>query len=176
MGHQFVKMVHAKGKLYLYLAEEFSVDGKTIQKMIRRISVEEAKEMGWRGSNKSSRVYSALSTVLQIPLSEGKRLHQETLLIRVWAEVSHPKNVISPQQVSFEPGRIPAARFKLPIPPAALRPTVFVAVDSTCARRETDLAMRTEGAEKRKAKSDAIPQESKRNGTLAESPQPRATA
>jgi hypothetical protein len=165
MGHQFVKSVRAKGKVYLYLAEEYSVNGKTIQKMIRRVSEEEAKELGWSSTRKSSRVYSALSTVLQIPLSETQRSHQETLLVRVWAEVDHPKTVISPQQVSFEPGQVPAARFKLPIPPAALRPTVFIAIDSTCERRGLDQQVKTQVAERKEVKPDAVPQNSESNET-----------
>jgi hypothetical protein len=157
MGHQFVKTVRVKNKLYLYLAEEFCVNGKTIQQMIRRITEEEAEELGWRGTLKGSRVYSPLSTVLQIPLSEHERAHQETLLIRVWLEVRHPMTVISPQAVTFEPtGQVPAARFKLSVPPAALRPTVFVAVDSTCERSTSSRPVQIEDAKRNKVKSETI--------------------
>jgi uncharacterized protein (UPF0147 family) len=171
MGHQFVKTVYAKGKLYLYLAEEFSVNRKTIQKMIRRITEEEARQLGWKGRSKSLRAYSALSTVLQIPLSEraANRPHQETLLIRVWAEAGNPKTIISPQQVSFEGGQIAAARFKLPIPAAALRPIVFIAVDSTCMRVGADQPVQSQDIERNKAEPNGISENSTRTETSQKS-------
>jgi len=161
MGHQFVKAVRSKGKLYLYVAEEFSIGGKTIQKMIRRITHEEAERLGWKSPN--SRAYSKLFTLLELPLTEENRAHEETILIRVWAEVTNPKAVVSPRQVSFEPGQVPAARFKLPIPAASSQPTIFIAIDSTCARRELELPVKD--GERNGAKSSPIPENSKENET-----------
>ncbi len=48
VGHAYVKRVCVRGKAYFYQAQSYMVNGKRIQRMLRRLSEEEAQQLGSR--------------------------------------------------------------------------------------------------------------------------------
>jgi len=133
MERPFVKTVQRKGKLYFYLAQNSDVHGKTVQRIIRPLTPEQAKLLGFRAAGS----YDSFSTVLRLPISEvlSAHPHEHTIQVRIWGQVDSSKTLICPSRVILQSSRVPVAEFHLPIP-AASRPVLSICVTSSCSGDE----------------------------------------
>jgi hypothetical protein len=116
------------------------VNNRTIQRIVRPLSEEQASVLGFRALG----TYDALSAVLRLPLSGAlsSRSNEHAVVMEVWAELDSGKTVL-PCEVVFEPHEIPAVRFRLPIPAASKPVALAIAIRSSPTGHEFDASVRS---------------------------------
>ena len=163
---QFIKTARSGNKVYYYLAERLHLNGKVVQRIIRPLSPDQATLFGYR----KQATYSALSSVLRLPISQvlADHSHEQVVQVRILCETGSPKSVIYPSRVSLEQtGRVPFVEFHLKIPKAS-RPVLSISVRSSYSRDELSLCNEEESGQKNAVKSDVNQKNSAGNGTLGQ--------
>ena len=166
---QFIKTARSGNKVYYYLAERLRMNGKIVQRIIRPLSPDQATLFGYR----NQATYSALSSVLRLPVSQAlsDHSHEHVVQVRILCEVGSTKSVIYPSRVSLEQtGRVPFVEFHLKIPKTS-RAVLSISVRSSYSRDELSLCNEEESGQKKAVKSDVNQKNSAGNGTLGQSHQ-----
>jgi len=159
MANRFVKTVRSGNQLYYYLAERLRVNDRTIQRIIRPLSAEQASLLGHRNSG----VYDAVTAAFRLPLCGALfgHLHEHDVALEVWAELDDGKTVL-PCQVAFEPGEVPCTRFRFILPAVSKPLAIAIALRSSQASSEFPPAERstvTSDVLPQNLRKDAIPKE-----------------
>jgi len=153
MGNQFVRTVRSGNRLYHYLVERMRVNGRTIERIIRPLSDEQANLLGHRITG----TYDAVTAVFRLPLCGAllTRLHEHNVVMEVWAELDSGKTVV-PVQVIFEPAEIPSTRFRFLMPAASKPVAIAIALRSSQTGNELNASPRS--PETNTVRSDAVSQ------------------
>jgi hypothetical protein len=162
MANRFVKTVRSGNRLYHYLVERVRVNDKTIQRIVRPLTEEQAALLGHRAAG----TYDAVSAVFRLPLCGAllTRLHEHNVTMEVWAELDSGKTVL-PCQVIFEPAEIPSTRFRFLMPAASKPVAIAIALRSSQTGNELNISPPSLETSTRTVRSDAVPLNLRRNAT-----------